>query len=794
MSISRRNFLKAAGSLTIGFCLGGRPRPSTDTPYPGQPGLSGSGLAPLPPIQPSPLPGPTTSPPAESLINAWLEVLADGRIRVLTGKIELGQGISTAVAQVAAEELDMDMSQVEVLIAETGRTPDEGYTAGSNSIESSAMSIRRAAAAARASLLELGAKHLNTSTDNLTLSKGIIIPRNGGRGLTIDEVLDGRQLTGTIPQTLTLKTKSDYQLVGKSIPRSDLPRITNGSPVYVHDLTFPGMVHARIIRPPSYGGRLLQWDDQQLKNTIPDFIKTVANGSWLAVIAAREYAAIEAQRLLRKNCRWADGPPLPDLRGQQLPDYLQSLPTKTEEVTKKGEPIASSRPANTPAAASPANTHFKSRYSKPYIMHGAIGPSCAVALYDTENHLHIWSHSQGVYPLRSTIANLLHMPEENIHIKGVPGSGCYGHNGADDVSADAALVAMAYPGKHVRVQWMREEEHAWEPYGSAMVMEVEALLNESGKISHWKYDLWSDTHGARPSGNASNLLSGHYIQQPFSQRPSGFSGGAYRNAPPYYSIPNQQVAAHFFEGPLRTSSLRSLGAYANLFAIESFIDELAEATGKDPFEFRLMHLDDPRAIAVLQRLRTATKDIPRIGIAFSRYKNNGAYCAVAAQVTHNTSQNTRDAATRDTAPPHLRVQKMWAVIDAGEVINLDGITNQTEGGMIQSASWTMQEQVSFNSHGITSLNWGTYPVFNITQAPEVEVTVIDRPSEPAMGAGEAAQGPAAAAIVNAIYHLTGQRIRHLPVNHGISSPASHIPTTGAHHPSTTTINHSRPTG
>jgi len=752
MSISRRNFLKAAGSLTIGFCLGGKPRP--------QPGLADPGL-PIPGHTPPGPPYPDT-PPAESLINAWLEVLEDGRIRVLTGKIELGQGISTAVAQVAAEELDMDMSQVEVLIAETGRTPDEGYTAGSNSIESSAMSIRRAAAAARASLLELGAKHLNTSVDNLTLSKGIIIPRNGGRGLTIDQVLDGRQLTGTIPASLTLKPKSAYLLVGRSIPRSDLPRITKGEPVYVHDLSFPGMVHARIVRPPSYGGKLLQYDDQQIKKTIPDYIKTIVNGSWLAVIAAKEYSAIEAQRQLKKTCRWADGPPLPDLRsiGQTLPDYLQGLPAKTEEVIKKGLPF--------PDGASARSTHFRSRYSKPYIMHGAIGPSCAVALYDTDSHLHIWCHSQGVYPLRSTIADLLHIPEENIHIKGVPGSGCYGHNGADDVSADAALTAMAYPGKHVRVQWMREEEHAWEPYGSAMVMEIKARLDEKGKITHWNYELWSDTHGARPAGNAANLLPGHYIEKPFPQRPSGYSGGAYRNAPPYYSIPNQYVAAHFFEGPLRTSSLRSLGAYANLFAIESFMDELAEATGKDPFDFRLMHLDDPRAKAVLEQLRTLTKDFPRTGIAFSRYKNNGAYCAVAAQVT------------RDTTTNHLRVQKMWAVIDAGEVINLDGITNQTEGGMVQSASWTMQEQVSFNSHGITSLNWATYPVFNISQAPEVEVTVIDRPSEPAMGAGEAAQGPAAAAIANAVYRLTGQRVRHLPINHpaqpGQLAPQSTTPT------------------
>jgi len=740
MSISRRNFLKAAGSLTIGFCLGGRSSAVPRETGPGATALTAS----------------QGSPPAESLINAWLEVLADGRIRVLTGKIELGQGISTAVAQVAAEELDMEMSQVEVLIAETGRTPDEGYTAGSNSIESSAMSIRRAAAAARESLLEMGARRLNTSTENLTLSKGIIIPRNGGRGLTIDEVLEGKQLTGTVAASVTLKSKSGYRLVGKAIPRSDVPRITKGEPVYVHDLSFPGMIHARILRPPTSGGRLLQWDDQPLKKNIPDYIQTIVNGSWVAVVAAREYSAIEAQRLLRKNSRWSDGPPLPDLRDQQLPDYLQSLPAKTEEVTKKGEPMPGTPPGSGGTASKgrvpKPNLHARSRYSKPYIMHGAIGPSCAVALFDADSHLHIWSHSQGVYPLRATIADLLHMPEENIHIKGVPGSGCYGHNGADDVAADAALAAIAMPGKHIRVQWTREEEHGWEPYGSAMVMELEALLDASGRISHWKYDLWSDTHGVRPGGKAANLLPAHYIEKPVPERASGFSGGAHRNAQPYYSIPNQQVTAHFFDGPLRTSSLRSLGAYANLFAIESFMDELAESAGKDPFEFRLTHLDDQRARAVVEQLRAVAGAIPKAGIAFSRYKNNGAYCAVAAEVT------------RDDKTGHLRVHRMWAVIDAGEVINMDGIKNQTEGGMVQSASWTMQEQVSFDSRGTTSLNWATYPVFNISQAPEVEVVVVDRPMDPALGAGEAAQGPAAAAIANAVYRVTGQRVRHLPVN------------------------------
>ncbi|HLZ88430.1 MAG TPA: molybdopterin cofactor-binding domain-containing protein, partial [Puia sp.] len=364
-------------------------------------------------------------------------------------------------------------------------------------------------------------------------------------------------------------------------------------------------------------------------------------------------------------------------------------------------------------------------------------------------------------------------------IKGVPGSGCYGHNGADDVAADAALLAMAVPGKHVHLQWSREDEHAWEPYGSAMVMELEALIQPDGKITHWKYALWSDTHGARPGGDAANLLTAHYLENPINKKPSGFSGGAYRNADPYYAIPNRLVTANFFDGPLRTSSLRSLGAYANIFAIESFIDELAIHAGKDPFEFRIQNLEDDRATAVLRQLQKqlaaspATHAVPTLathtdptsatpasptptthsigtGIAFSRYKNSGSWCAVAARVSVDKTTGI------------VSVNKMWAVIDAGEVINLDGIKNQIEGGMIQSASWTLHEQVKFDGKQVTSRQWATYPVMHINQAPEVEVTVIPRPQEPPLGAGEAAQGPAAAAIVNAVYNACGVRVRSLP--------------------------------
>jgi CO/xanthine dehydrogenase Mo-binding subunit len=288
-----------------------------------------------------------------------------------------------------------------------------------------------------------------------------------------------------------------------------------------------------------------------------------------------------------------------------------------------------------------------------------------------------------------------------------------------------------------------------------MIMEAEALLDGSGKISHWKYELWSDTHGSRPGGNADNLLPARYLEKPFKGRSSGFSGGAYRNAEPYYTILNQQVEAHFFSGPLRTSSLRSLGAYANLFAIESFMDELAEKAGKDPYEFRLLHLEDGRAKDVIRKLQSLTQGQERphtgMGMAFSRYENSKSYCAVAARVAINPKNGA------------VQVEKMWAAIDAGEVINLDGIKNQVEGSMIQSASWTLLEQVRFDEKHITSRHWDAYPIFRFSQVPDVEVAVLDRPAEEPLGAGEAAQGPAAAAIANAVYRACGKRVRHLPL-------------------------------
>ncbi|HEY8897894.1 MAG TPA: molybdopterin cofactor-binding domain-containing protein [Niastella sp.] len=715
--MNRRNFLKNTGCLAIGFSF------------------NASFIdAPSPMLQELP-----QSIKRHPNIDAWLEVLANGHVRIFTGKLELGQGIGTAISQVAAEELDLDMDIVEIVLADTARTPDEGYTVGSGSIEQSAMAVRFAAAAARQKLLELAAPQLNAPVAQLTMRNGIISTRTGNSSITFNQLLNGKQITDKVQAPVTLKPKEDYKLVGKAIHRSDINRMVRGEQHYIQDLRFPGMVYASIVRPPAYEARLQQLDEKELQKSIPGILKTVVNGSFVGIIAKEEYQAVKAQRWLQQHSKWTPGAQLPV--GAEMIGYLKSLPAKDEKVAEKGS-ITKDDPA-----------WIKAQYFKPYHMHGSIGPSSALALYENDR-LHVWSHSQGIFSLRESLAKLLKFPEEKIHVTGVPGSGCYGHNGADDVAADVALLAMAYPGKHIRLQWTRSDEHGWEPYGSAMIMEPAALLDSAGNITSWQYDMWSDTHGIRPGGEANNLLAAQHYSTPLKEK-SSYSGGGYRNAEPYYTIPNQRIDAHFFKGPLRTSALRSLGAYANVFAIESFMDELAEKAGKDPFTFRLMHLQDERAKAVIQKLQEMVSAIKPsantgIGIAFSRYKNSASYCAVAAQVKVQPKGT-------------IQVQKMWSVIDSGEVINLDGLINQTEGGMIQSASWTLMEQVKFDAQHVTSRDWVSYPIMRFNEVPEVEVVVLNQPNEKAMGAGEAAQGPSAAAIVNAIYKASGKRIRHLPL-------------------------------
>ena len=727
MPTSRRTFLKDSGRLTIGFCLlGALPAAAealtaADDPRPGS-------------LQDNPR------------LNAWLEVPADGRVRVLTGKIELGQGITTAVAQMAAEELNMPMSRVEVLLAETGRTPDERYTAGSASIEQSATSVRWAAAAARQQLLALAARRLRVPATGLQLAEGAVRTPDGQQQLTFAELLQGRQLTGEVPASTVLKPKTQYEVVGKPIRRTEIERMVRAEPVYVQDLRLPDMVHARVLHPPGPGARLSpsSLDEAALRRAVPGLRQLVVDGSFVGLIADDEWAAIRAHDWLKPRLQWTPGPPLP--AGKPLPDVIRALPAQVDEVARQGDATGA------PAAG---DKTFQASYFKPYLMHAATGPSCAVALF-AEGRLHLWTHSQGVYPLRDSVAKLLGLPPEQVHAKGVPGAGCYGHNGADDVAAEAALLARAHPGRPVRLQWTREDEHLNEPYGSAMLFDLTARLDARGRLTHWHMELWSDTHSSRPAGQPDKLLPAQLLAKPIAYKRAELSGGTSRNSEPLYQIPNLLIRAHSFQGPLRVSALRSLGAFGNVFALESAMDELAQLAGQDPYAFRLAHLTDERARAVIEEVRRLTRDVrpgpnEGLGLAFAQYKNKAAYLAVVARVYVEPEQRT----------PWVR--QLWAAIDAGEVINPDGLRNQTEGGLIQAASWTLLEQVQFDQQRVRSHDWETYPIFRFDEVPRVEVSLLDRPDQPPLGAGEAAQGPTAAAIANAVQRACGVRVRELPI-------------------------------
>jgi nicotinate dehydrogenase subunit B len=470
----------------------------------------------------------------------------------------------------------------------------------------------------------------------------------------------------------------------------------------------------------------------------------------VGIVAEREEQAIRALNRVRRIARWEEQATLPDTLD---PRFLLKESSTEEVVSEKRDEERAARAARRVAA----------EYTRPYIAHASIGPSCAVACVDGDRY-RVWTHSQGVYPLRKDLARVLRVAESNIVVVHVEGAGCYGHNGADDVALDAVLLARAVPGRPVRVQWMREDEFAWEPYGPAMVVRLAAQLDSGGDIVDWHHDVWSNGHTNRTNSRSavanSALLAARHIadavSEPVPANPPLPAGGAHRNAIPLYEFPNQRVANHYIErAPVRVSALRSLGAHANVFAIESFMDELAQAAGADPVEFRLRYLKDPRARAVVEGAaakagwRTGEKgDGTRgRGIAFARYKNMATYAAVVAEVE---------------IAGEITIKRAWAAVDAGLAINPDGLINQTEGGIIQSASWTLKEQVRYDRERIVTRGWDDYPILTFSEAPRIEVTVINRPDMPPLGAGEAVQGPTAAAIANAVHNAIGVRLRDMP--------------------------------
>jgi nicotinate dehydrogenase subunit B len=681
-------------------------------------------------------------------LDSWVRIDADGSSTVFTGKAELGQGFKTAFQQIAAEELDVPFKSLTVVTADTGRTANEGYTAGSHSMQDSGTAILNAAAQARGLLIAEAAKRLDVPAENLRTENGAVIAPDGRR-LGYGDLVAGSLLHVQAQPESVLKDPAKYTVVGQPVPRVDIPAKVTGGAAYVQDMRLPGMVHARVVRPPSYGAQLTDCDTASIE-TMPGVVKVVRSGNFLALAAKKEFQAIKAMRALAAVAKWKETAALP--KQEDIARVLVGLPSQDSTIFQRSNP------------ASVGQKTIEATYTRPYQSHGSIGPSCAVGHY-VNDLMTVWTHTQGVYPDRAGIAEMLRVPPAKVRLIHTEGSGCYGHNGADDAAADAALIARELPGVPVRVQWMRDQEHGWEPFGPAMVTKLKASLDDSGAISDWNFEVWSNTHSMRPGG-AGSMLAAQHMAQPFAvpePKPLPLpEGGGDRNAIPIYTFPNAHIVHHFIPAmPIRISAMRALGAYHNVFSIESFMDELAIAANADPVEFRLKHLEDSRGRDVIKKAAEAFgwkkgQKAPEgrgYGFAFARYKNLAAYCAIASEIEIN----------RETGRP--RLVRAVAAVDSGQVVNPDGLINQVEGAIMQSMSWTLYEAVTFNETRITSIDWQTYPILRFDAVPQsIEVHIIDRPGLPYLGSGETGQGPAAASVANAIANAAGKRLRDLPLN------------------------------
>jgi nicotinate dehydrogenase subunit B len=701
--------------------------------------------------QTAPAAAPAQNPPGSlkgaPFLDSWIRIDAGGSITAFTGKAELGQGFKTAFQQIAAEELDVPFESLKVVTADTRLTANEGYTSGSHSMQDSGTAIQNAAAQVRELLLAEAARRLDLPVENFRTENGAVISPDGRRFAYGDLVAADMLHVQAQPKS-KLKDPATFKVMGQPIPRVDIPAKVTGAAAYVQDMRLAGMVHARIVRPPSYGAQLTDCDTSAIEK-LPGVVKVIRDGNFLAVVAAKEFWAVKAMKALSAAAIWKETAGLP--KQDDLLHVLTSLPSQDSTIFQQSNPSAVGQKT------------IEANYTRPYQAHGSIGPSCAVAQW-VDGAMTVWTHTQGVYPDRQGIAEMLRMPPASVRLIHVEGSGCYGHNGADDAAADAALIARALPGTPVRVQWMREQEHSWEPFGPAMVTKLKASLDGNGAIADWNFEVWSNTHSMRPGGAGSMLAAQHMAQSFAVPAPKPLplpEGGGDRNAIPIYTFPNAHVVHHFIPAmPLRISAMRSLGAYHNVFSIESFMDELAVAAGADPVEFRLKHLDDPRGREVIEKAAQGFgwlkgQQAPQdrgFGFAFARYKNLAAYCAIATEVEVN----------RETGRP--RLVRAVAAVDSGQVVNPDGLINQIEGAIVQSMSWTLYESVTFDDTRITSIDWQTYPILRFNSVPEnIEVHIINRPGKPFLGSGETGQGPAAASIANAIADATGKRLRDLPL-------------------------------
>jgi CO/xanthine dehydrogenase Mo-binding subunit len=682
---------------------------------------------------------------ANPKLSSWIRIIPEGHVAVSPGKVEIGQGIVTALAQIAADELDVDIERVQMVRASTAGSPNEGVTSGSLSVQQSGRAIRQACAEIRQVFLAAAAERLGVRPDALDIADGTISgPGNVSTSyweLAGEVSLDRDAAPGAVP-----KSSSQRRLAGNSVQRLDIPDKVFAQARFIHDTALPGLLHGRVLRSELSHAALLELKDDGARK-VQGLVGIVRDGNFAGVVSETEIAAELAIAALRKGAKWSPRETLPDEEG--LAEWLKRQPAELAVIASKkaSSPLAKTRT-------------IRRQYTRPFIAHGSIAPSCAMAQWDGDR-VRVWTHSQGVYLLRADLSLVLKIPLEHITVEHMEGAGCYGHNAADDVALDAVLLAKAAPGRPIRVQWSRADEMSHAPFGAAMTIEIEADLDAKGEIADWRHSIWGNGHTARPGrAELPALLAATELAKPFPRAiatnpAQANGGGADRNSVPLYEFPSWQIECHRLTTmPIRTSALRTLGAQGNVFAIESFLDELAAERGEDPLQFRLRHLSDPRAQDVIRAVakranwKPAKRDGVGHGLGFARYKNTGAYCAVIAEV-----EGAED----------ISVKRLTIAVDVGEAINPDGVINQIEGGAIQATSWVLKERLRFDRTRITSNSWTEYPILRFSEVPEVHVEVISRPEIEPVGAGEAAHGPVTAAIANAVFDALGIRIRNLPL-------------------------------
>ena len=691
-----------------------------------------------------------TSIQTAPLLRQWVQLLADGRFQIYSGKVELGQGISAALVKVACEELCIHPGQVDLIAGHTACSPDEGYTAGSFSIEVGAAALRYACIYMRQLFALQATEHLAVDMEDLTLDQGMFSVSQSKEKIGFHALAKDTNYALIRVDTPLEKSRDVKKLVrlpDEEFIRFDLKGKFIG-PGFVHDMVRNNMLHARILRGPHAEARARHVDTAQLR-ALEGVTELVIKGDFIALLGPDEAMLLRAYEKAYATIDWK----LPKLPAyQEIETLLTGLPAIDDKVVSEGKAL-------------PSSQRVTQRYSKPYIAHASIGLVCALAepLRHSANQtgLTVYTHSQGVFKLRQQIAAALGFSEDLLDVVHSPGAGCYGHNGADDVALDAAFLAhhLQVP---VRVQWTRQDEMSVSPFGSASLIELSAGLNDQGHITDWHAEVWSHSHLNRPGWSTGINLLGAWALDPQVARPVQKdqllpTGGGLRNIIPYYDLPALDVMHHFVpEGPLRVSALRSLGGFANTFAIESFMDELAESAKVDPLEFRLRHSKDARAKHVLQTTADSAKwnargegqDGHGYGIAFGRYKNHAGYCAVVVELEVGES---------------IRVQQVWCTVDAGRIVHRDGLLNQIEGGLLQAISWTLKESVTWGPSGITSNSWDNYSILGFDEIPQLHIHLVDAADQPSIGAGEVAAGPLAAAIANAVTQALGVRPRHLPL-------------------------------